>query len=69
MMGESANFSGIDTWLNVNLGDTRLQIADRVVHTLATSGAPVVIEVIGENNSFFGSESAEWEASLFGSQR
>ena len=69
MMGESPNFGSVDTRLNMYFSDTGLKPANGVVHTLTTSGAPIVIEVIGKNDSFFSCKSTEGEASLLGGQR
>ena len=69
MIGECTNFCGVNARLNMNLGDTGLQITNCVIDAFATSCTPIVIEVIGENYSFFSGKSTEGEASLLGSQR
>ena len=66
-IGEGAHFGGIDHRLHVNLGDARRQVAQRVVHALATTGAPVVIEVIRKDDAFVGGQCAEREPGLLGS--
>ena len=50
----------------MDLGDTRLQRADLVVHPVAAAGAPVVIEVVGEDHALVGGQMTERESGLVG---
>ncbi len=53
----------------MDLGDAGPKIVDGGEHPVGTSGAPVVIEVVGEDHTFVRGESPEREAGLLGRDR
>ena len=64
-VGDGAYLGRVDRGLHVDLGDAGLQRAQFFEHAVAATGAPIVIEMIGEDDAFARGEIAEWEAGLF----